>query len=556
MLTRLSIQNYALIDSLEIEFDKGLTIITGETGAGKSILLGGLSLILGQRIERRFFFNQERKCIIEGHFDVSGYQLETFFAEHDLDYEQVTIVRREVSADGKSRAFVNDTPVTLQLLKALAERLIDIHSQYATLQLNTEAFQLLTLDSVARNEPLLINYRETFLAYRDTLDRLAILREQARQSQAEADYHQYLFDELDNACLEAGEQEQLEAEQQQLIHAEEIKRNLLGAAYALQDRDVNAIGLVREAMGPLQQAARHVPALDGAFGRLQSCLIELKDLANEIVRLEQDVVLDEERLAMVNDRLAQLYALQQKHRVDNVAALIGLRNDLQQKLQAIIAGDEEIVRLEAEAERLREEVLRLAGTLTAAREKAIPIVQAEVKQVLQAVGMPHSRLQVVLTPGGEQGLRLSGQDRVDFLFSANKGQEPQPVGKVASGGELSRLMLAIKSLIARTQALPTIIFDEIDTGISGEVAMRVGEILEQLAGRMQVIVITHLPQIASRGNSHFKVFKREGEDRTATDMTRLNNEERVLEIAQMLSGADPGEAALQHAAGLLTGGKR
>lgn len=556
MLTRLSIQNYALIDSLEIEFDKGLTIITGETGAGKSILLGGLSLILGQRIESRFFFNQERKCIIEGHFDVSGYQLETFFAEHDLDYEQVTIVRREVSADGKSRAFVNDTPVTLQLLKALAERLIDIHSQYATLQLNTEAFQLLTLDSVARNEPLLINYRETFLAYRDTLDRLAILREQARQSQAEADYHQYLFDELDNACLEAGEQEQLEAEQQQLIHAEEIKRNLLGAAYALQDRDVNAIGLVREAMGPLQQAARHVPALDGAFGRLQSCLIELKDLANEIVRLEQDVVLDEERLAMVNDRLAQLYALQQKHRVDNVAALIGLRNDLQQKLQAIIAGDEEIVRLEAEAERLREEVLRLAGTLTATREKAIPIVQAEVKQVLQAVGMPHSRLQVVLTPGGEQGLRLSGQDRVDFLFSANKGQEPQPVGKVASGGELSRLMLAIKSLIARTQALPTIIFDEIDTGISGEVAMRVGEILEQLAGRMQVIVITHLPQIASRGNSHFKVFKREGEDRTATDMTRLNNEERVLEIAQMLSGADPGEAALQHAAGLLTGGKR
>ena len=551
MLSRLSIQNYALIDSLDIHFDKGLNIITGETGAGKSIIMGGLSLILGQRVESRYFFNQAKKCVVEGYFDVSDYQLEAFFQEQDLDYERETIMRREVSVDGKSRAFVNDTPVTLNTLKALAEKLIDIHSQHATLQVSTEAFQLLTLDSVAQNRALHNHYTTAYRAYRAASERLDALKAKINQASAEADYHQFLYDELDKAKLEQDEQERLEAEQQRLEHAEEIKRNLFGAVYALQDQELNAIALVKEAINQLQQAEQHMPSLAAQLERLQSSFIELKDLGGEIGRIEQDIVLDEERLAAVNERLNLLYALQQKHRVDSVAALVALRDELQRKLEALSSDDEELVRLEVEVERLKTQTLELADQLSTSRESAIPLVQAEVGQVLHAVGMPHSQLHVALGRLDGASLRPSGQDTVEFLFTANKGQGPQPVSKVASGGELSRLMLAIKSVIAKTSALPTIIFDEIDTGISGEVALKVGEIMERLAEHMQVIAITHLPQIASKGGAHFKVYKMESADRTATGIVRLKQQERVLEVAQLLGGANPGEAALQHAAGLL-----
>ncbi|MFC3199422.1 DNA repair protein RecN [Parapedobacter deserti] len=551
MLTRLSIKNYALIDSLDIHFDKGLNILTGETGAGKSIIMGGLSLILGQRVETRYFFNQDRKCIIEGYFDVSGYQLETFFSEQDLDYDGETIVRREISADGKSRAFVNDTPVTLNVLKTLAEKLIDIHSQHATLQLNTETFQLFTVDSVAQNRPLRERYTTVYRSYKRTLERLSALKDNVKQAGAEADYHQFLYDELEKANLEADEQERLEAEQRQLEHAEEIKRHLFGAAYALHEREINAIALIKEALNHLQHAEQHMPSLAAQSERLQSSFIELKDLSTEISHMEQDIVLDEERLAAVNERLNLLYALQQKHRADSVSALIALRDELQKKLQALSSDDEEIIGLEAEAERLKAETLELADRLSASREAVIPSIAEEVGKVLRAVGMPHSQLHISLGRLDEASLRSSGQETITFRFTANKGQEPQPVGKIASGGELSRLMLAIKSLIAKTSALPTIIFDEIDTGISGEVALKVAEIMERLSGHMQVIAITHLPQIASKGGAHFKVYKKESEDRTVTDIVRLEQQDRVLEIAQMLSGADPGEAAMQHASGLL-----
>src|SRR5690606_743564 len=327
MLSRLSIRNYALIDSLDIHFDKGLNILTGETGAGKSIIMGGLSLILGQRVESRSFFNQQKKCVIEGYFDISDYQLNGFFSEQDLDYEQETIIRREVSVDGKSRAFVNDTPVTLQVLKALTEKLIDIHSQHATLQLNTEAFQLLTLDSVAQNQLLREQYTTAYRAYRSTAAQLAGMKDEVARANAEADYHQFLFDELDTARLESGEVERLEEEQQQLEHAEEIKRSLLGAADALQEGEVNVVALLKAALQQLQQAERHMSGLSPQTERLQSSFIELKDLADELGRIEMGISLDEERLTEVNDRLSQLYALQQKHRVEDVDGLIALREE-------------------------------------------------------------------------------------------------------------------------------------------------------------------------------------------------------------------------------------
>ena len=555
MLSRLSIHNYALIDSLDIHFDKGLNILTGETGAGKSIIMGGLSLILGQRVESRYFFNQHKKCIIEGYFDISNYQLKAFFAEQDLDYEQETIIRREVSMDGKSRAFVNDTPVTLHVLKALAEKLIDIHSQHATLQLNTEAFQLLALDSVAQNQLLREQYAAVYQSHKTTLARLNTLKEAADRANAEADYHQFLYDELVAANLDVGEQEQLEAEQQRLEHAEEIKRNLLGVVYGLQDQEVNAIASLKEALQQLQQAERYMPSVGPLAQRLQSSFIEVKDLNDEVSRVEQGIGLDEERLLAVNERLSLLYALQQKHRADSVAALVALREELAEKLESLSADEATINRLEADVTQLKAELLELAGELSTTRQSVIPTIQEEIGQVLREMEMPHSRLHIMLREVEADELKNTGRDSVDFLFTANRGQEPQPIGKVASGGELSRLMLAIKSLIAKTSALPTIIFDEIDTGISGEVALKVADIMERLADHMQVVAITHLPQIAAKGSAHFKVYKAETEDKTATNIVQLAQGERVLELAQMLSGVNPGAAAMQHATELLGSGR-
>ncbi|HWK56478.1 MAG TPA: DNA repair protein RecN [Parapedobacter sp.] len=551
MLSRLSIRNYALIDSLDIHFDKGLNILTGETGAGKSIIMGGLSLILGQRVESRYFFNQQKKCVIEGYFDVSAYHLHEFFAEQDLDYEQETIIRREVSVDGKSRAFVNDTPVTLHVLKALTEKLIDIHSQHATLQLNTESFQLLILDSVAQNQSLREQYASVYRAYRSGSAKLAGLKDEAARARAEADYHQFLYDELAAANLESGEQLQLEAEQQQLEHAEEIKRSLLGVAGALQEEEVNVIALLNAGLQQLQQAERHMPALSSQVERLQSSLIELKDLADEVSRTEQDVSLDEERLILVTDRLSQLYALQQKHRVEDGDALIVLREELAAKLAGLSADEVAIEHLEAEVKKLWAELLELATALSQSRQSVAPLVEGEIGSVLNEVGMPHSRLHIEIVQTAEAEIKDSGRDRVDFRFTANRGQDPQPISKVASGGELSRLMLAIKSLIAKTSSLPTIIFDEIDTGISGEVALKVADIMERLATRMQVIAITHLPQIAAKGTTHFKVYKAELAEKTATHIAQLQPQDRVFELAQMLGGANPGEIAMKHAAELL-----
>ncbi|WP_433896344.1 DNA repair protein RecN [Sphingobacterium mizutaii] len=549
MLSKLQIKNYALIDALDINFDDKLNIITGETGAGKSIIMGALGLILGNRAESKHFFDESRKCIIEGHFYIKDYNLQDLFNSLDLDYEDTSLIRRELHADGKSRAFVNDTPVTLQTLKVLGEKLIDIHSQHATLQINTESFQLLVLDTVAQNQTVLADYKKKYQEYKRTVAELKQLEEDLAKAQSESDYQQFVFNELEQANLQDQEQEGLEAEQSQLENAEEIKRHFHAASSELQIGEINVLDSLKQALSSLQNGARYLPSSESLVDRLQSSLIELKDLSAEVEQVAEGISMDEERLSIVNERLSILYDLQKKHRVTTVKELLELKQDLENKLQATDSQGEQIEVLKVKIEKLHQEIVKLADQLTKNRSKATKIVEKEVQEVLSRVGMPHAQLNVELNKLSD--FKSTGQDEVSFLFSANKGQALQPIHRVASGGELSRVMLAIKSLVAKTSALPTIIFDEIDTGISGEVALRVGELMEELAENMQVISITHLPQIASQGNSHFKVYKEDKGNKTKSNIVLMNEEERVLEIAQMLSGANPEDTAIQHAKEML-----
>ncbi len=551
MLVRLLIKNYALIDSLDISFDKGLNIITGETGAGKSILMGALGLILGSRVEGRPFFSEERKCVIEGYFNVSAYGLESFFEEEDLDYEAETIIRREILLDGKSRAFVNDSPVTLSTLKGLGEKLIDIHSQHATLQINTEDFQLFVLDSLAENEERLVSFREELKELRNLDKELKTVREELDSANAEADYNQFLFDELERVNVQLDEVKGLEDEQQQLEHAEEIKRGLNAASYSLSEGEANVISLLKESVGQVQHVTRYLSGVEALTERMQSALIELKDIADELVTQENTVNLDEQRLDEVNNRLSEIYVLQKKHRVDSENELVQIRQQLETKLQMVLNQDQLVEELAHKQKEQMQKVLQLGRDIHEKREAIIPKVEMEVQQTLSAVGMPNAQLKIDLQLLDGDRMSVKGLDVVQFLFSANKGQAMQAIHKVASGGELSRVMLAIKSLVAKSSALPTIIFDEIDTGISGEVALRVGEVMDSLAEHMQVLAISHLPQIASKGKAHFKVYKEDRGDKTQSNIQLLNKDERVMEIAQMLSGTNPGEAALQHARELL-----
>lgn len=557
MLQKLSISNYALIDNLEIGFGGGLNILTGETGAGKSIILGALSLILGQRAESRYFFNQQKKCVIEGTFTIGAFHLKQFFEDNDLDYEAETVLRREISADGKSRAFVNDTPVNLTALKALGEKLIDIHSQHATLEINDPEFQLLVVDAVAKHPELLEDYRIKYRAYKKATSKLHQLIEESDKAKADLDYYQFQFDELEKASLVADEQEQLEQELYSLNNAGEIKRNLLGAYYLMEAGETSAIIQLREAGHQLVALEKYNPQIAELHQRLNSTLIELKDIAAEIETIEQRTNTDEARAEEVNTRLSLIYNLQKKHRVSNNAELLELQSDLSDKIQQAVFGDEAIEKLTAQLNTDKKELEDLAAKLSANRKKIIPQIEKQVLDTLSEMGMANSNIKIEFalttshnSPSG--GLGDNGIDVVKFLFTANKGHALAEMSKVASGGELSRLMLSIKSLVAQNTALPTIIFDEIDTGVSGEVANKVGQIMERLAQNLQVITITHLPQIASKGQYHYFVYK---DDKAATTYTRikqLDNEERVLEIAKMLSGDKPGESALQNARELLS----
>jgi DNA repair protein RecN (Recombination protein N) len=551
MLKRLAIKNYALIDNLDISFSKELNIMTGETGAGKSIILGALSLILGQRAESKYFFNQQKKCVIEGTFLVNGFQLNDFFAENDLDYDLETVLRREISSDGKTRAFINDTPVNLSTLKKLGEKLIDVHSQHATLEINDEDFQLLVIDTVAGNQSLLNNYREVFRSYKKSQARLKELISQSEKSKSDLDYFQFQFDELEKANLVAGEQAELEQELDALTHAEDIKKSLLSSIFVLSEQEPSAIAQIKEAAVNLANAEKYNHEISSLTERLNSCLIEVRDVLAEIERIEQSSLINETRLQDVNDRLDLIYSLQKKHRTGSDIELIAIRDEISIKLNSILFADEDIEKLKIEADKHYQEVLDLSVQLGKSRNESIPKVEAQVMNTLAEIGMPNAVLQIMNEALPEGKFDLNGSNQIKFLFSANKGQSPLPMNKVASGGELSRLMLSIKSLIAMHTALPTIIFDEIDTGISGEVALKVGNIMEKLSKNMQVIAITHLPQIASKGDTHYRVYKDEKGEITNTNISKLNEEERILELAKMLSGDNPGESAIQNARELL-----
>ncbi len=551
MLKRLAIRNYALIDNLDISFSNELNIMTGETGAGKSIILGALSLILGQRAEGKYFFNQQKKCVIEGTFEVNGFQLEDFFTENDLDYDRETVLRREISSDGKTRAFINDTPVNLALLKKLGEKLIDVHSQHATLEINDEEFQLLVIDTVAGNDDLLSYYRKTYKSYRNTQSRLKELISQSEQNKSDLDYFQFQFDELEKAGLSEAEQEELEQEQSELTHAEEIKRSLLISIGVLSENEPSVAVQIKEALISLANAEKFKPEIGKITERLNSALIEIKDLISELEDLEQKSLINESRLEEVNERLDLLYSLQKKHRVNSDTELIAVRDQFSIKINNILFADEDIEKLKTESDKLLLEMTDLANQISKRRTDSIPKVETQVMHTLSEIGMPNAVLQISNESLPEGKFDTNGNNQIRFLFSANKGQSPLPMNKVASGGELSRLMLAIKSLVAVHTSLPTIIFDEIDTGISGEVALRVGNIMEKLSKNMQVIAITHLPQIASKGNTHFCVYKDEESDITHTNIRELDKEERVMELAKMLSGNNPGESAIQNARELL-----
>jgi DNA repair protein RecN (Recombination protein N) len=465
MLQKLSISNYALIDNLEISFDSGLNILTGETGAGKSIILGALSLILGQRAESRYFFNQQKKCVIEGSFKIGEFHLKSFFEDNDLDYEAETVLRREISADGKSRAFVNDTPVNLTSLKLLGEKLIDIHSQHATLEINDPEFQLLVVDSVAGHHELLNDYQTKYKSYKKSTAKLSQLIDESDKAKADLDYYQFQFDELEKANLDADEQEKLEQELAVLNNAEEIKRNLLSANYLMQDSEVAVLAQLREAGQQLGSIEKFNSQIEELHVRLNSTLIELKDIAAEIENIEQRTHTDEARAVEINTRLTIIYTLQKKHRVNTNVELLELQEELSGKIQQAVFGDEAIEKLQQQLSLDKKELAQLADQLSANRNQAIPQIETQVLQTLSEMGMGNSALRIEVTT--LPGLGATGVDLIKFLFSANKGHALAEMSKVASGGELSRLMLSIKSLVAKNTALPTIIFDEIDTGVSG-----------------------------------------------------------------------------------------
>lgn len=549
MLLSLSIKNYALIDAVEIDLDKGLTIITGETGAGKSILLGALGLLLGDRADSSALYDNSRKCIVEGRFGIKAYGLKNLFAENDLDYADETTIRRELGADGKSRAFVNDTPVNLSLLKSIAGKLVDVHSQHETLTLNDSAFQLDVLDSVAGTSGLLAEYREQYRLFRKISAQLNELNEREAQAKKDLDYFRFQLEELEAAGLKAGEQPMLESELETLEHAETIKKGLSASIYALDGSDQSMLSALKEVKNTLVQLSRFNPQIAQLSERLNSAHIELKDIAREAELLEASIVHDPKRIDTLQEKLDTIYRLQQKHGVKTVEELIALRESLSLKIADIGSLEEQIRKTEKELAAVNKKLAELGEKLSRRRADAAPGLSKGVKETLSQLGMPNAQLVAELNRLAEP--RESGFDKVSFLFSANKGNDPQPLGKVASGGELSRLMLSLKALLAKHTALPTIIFDEIDSGISGDVAAKTGKILASMAADMQVITITHLPQVASKGKSHLIVYKEESGKRAVTRIRPLTNEERVQEIAKMLSAGKPGEAALKNAKELL-----
>lgn len=551
MIQRLFIRNYALIDSLEIDFRPGFTVLTGETGAGKSIILGALSLILGQRADSKAIKDAAQKTVIEGTFDVSAYEMRSFFEENDLDYEPsgVCILRRELSPAGKSRAFVNDTPVSLTVLKELGEQLIDIHSQHQNLLLGDNRFQLRMIDIWAGDESLLSQYRTEYKRYCDLRDSLDRLRRASEENRKEEDYLRFQYDQLCEARLQPGEQSLLEDEQEMLTHAGEIKNALYSVAQYLGGDEGGALLQMKECQSVLRSLLRIYPAVEPLSERIESAYIEMKDILGEIEDRQETVSVDPIRLQEVESRLDLIYGLQQKHHVSTIDELLSLQADLQQRLEAIDHSDEQITELQRKLSEQEKSLHTLAERLSAARHEASVGFTEKLIERARPLGMPHLRFEVEWK--SKEGFDADGTESVRYLFSANKNRPMESVADIASGGEISRLMLTIKSLAADAAALPTIIFDEIDTGVSGEIADKMGEIMAGMAHYMQVVAITHLPQVASRGEYHYRIYKNDEGETTQTCIEPLDDTRRAEEIARMLSGTQLTEAALKNARELL-----
>lgn len=550
MLRSLYIQNYALIEKLDIGFDSGFSVITGETGAGKSIILGAIGLLLGQRADVKSIRKGASKCIIEARFDVSAYGMQPFFEANELEYEDECILRRELYASGKSRAFINDTPASLAQMKELGELLIDVHSQHQNLLLNKEGFQLNVLDLLAHDEAELAAYQRLYNDWRQARQDLEALVARAEQSRADEDYIRFQLEQLEEANLTDGEQEELEQEAEMLTHAEDIKAGLYRAGQALNADEGGVLEALKDCQNTMM-GLRSVFAPAGELAdRLDSVYIELKDISQEVADKEEEVEFNPARLDEVNARLNLIYSLQQKHRVDTVKALLSLQENYALQLSAITSSDEDIARLEAQVKELFSQVIAQAQVLTEARTRAAREVERQMAARLVPLGMPNVRFQVEMGVRKEPGVH--GADTVNFLFSANKNGVLQNISSVASGGEIARVMLSVKAMIAGAVKLPTIVFDEIDTGVSGEIADRMADIMQEMGDNdRQVISITHLPQIAARGRAHYKVYKEDNEVETNSHIRRLTNDERVEELAHMLSGATLTEAALNNARALL-----
>jgi DNA repair protein RecN (Recombination protein N) len=549
MLNQLIISNYALIDSADIRLENGFTVITGETGAGKSIMLGALSLILGQRSDTSAMRDKKQKCVVEAHFNIEGYGLNPIFTTEDIDYDDYTVIRREILPSGKSRAFVNDTPVTLNFLKKLTQHLIDIHSQHQNLLLGEFTFQLMILDTVAGNDTIKTDYQNEYHKLRQQQKERSKLVEKNEKQKADRDYWEFQVSQLLGANLQEEEQVSLEKELEQLNHIEEIQSALTVGQTLLSEQDPSVVDMLFQINNEISRVAPFISQGPELEQRLKSAYIELKDISVEIAGIATATEFDPQRLRWVQERLDTIYSLQQKHHVDTVKALIEIRQNLEDKLSLLNSFDEQLTKLDQSIKQQLDTVTKLAAELTKRRKSVFQNIKNTIEKQLHELGMPYARFEIAHNQSEQ--LREDGADEIQFLFTANKNGTLADIPKVASGGEMSRVMLSIKSLLSSTKGLPTIIFDEIDTGVSGEIADKMGRIMQTMANDIQVISITHLPQIAGKGSQHFKVYKNDGADQTISQIKLLNNDERIEEIAGMLSGAKVSKAALTNARDLL-----
>ena len=551
MLQHLTIENYALIKSVDINFANGFTTITGETGSGKSIILGALGLLLGQRADVQVLFEKDRKCVVEATFDIKGLDLMSFFDDNDLDYDDTLLLRREIQPSGKSRAFVNDTPASLQVMKELGGYILDIHSQHQTLTLKNSDFQLSLLDVMCSSQDCKNSYKQEYNIYKKLKAELHTLEEQERKEKADFDYHQFLFNELQQVQLQDGEQEQLEQEQKLLANAESIKSNLMAVIVACDDSDDAVVSRLQSCKSLLSKVAAYHSSIGELYNRFDSCLIELRDILSEIETIDSEIQYSPQRQEEVTQRLDAIYRLQTKHGVNTIAELLEVQNSLDDKLQMVSSLDGRIEEARKALSLSEKKLNALATQLTALRKEAATLLQKQIQPILSDLGMKDAEFRVEISQTA--GFMPTGCDEVAFMFNANKGGELREIGKVISGGELSRVMLAIKSLITSNSLLPTIIFDEIDTGVSGEISSKVGSIMKRMSATTQVFAITHLPQIAAKADSHLKVYKKVEADRTLSQMISLTGNDRVEEIAKMLSADKVTDSALATARELMNG---